>query len=98
VQGIETQRLEGKLDDETSGSAGFSEIKKRELLLLRDKPVFLDPQLLDFRVQRRAAMSASRDSTSFSGGSSGPLIQEETNCIRLFFSSRRVVHDRGACC
>src|SRR5580698_5132459 len=31
-------------------------------------------------------------------GNTGPFIQEETNCIRLFFSSRRVVHDRVACC
>jgi hypothetical protein len=50
MQSAETKGLEEKLDDEISGSAGFSGIKKRELLLLRDKPVFLDPQLLDFRV------------------------------------------------
>jgi hypothetical protein len=50
MQSIETKGVEEKLDDETSGSAGFSGIKKKELLLLRDKPVFLDPQLLDFPV------------------------------------------------
>jgi len=39
-----------------------------------------------------------QESTSFSRGNSGPLIQEETNPIRLFFPSRLVVHDRVACC
>jgi len=48
MRSTETKGLEEKLDDETSVSAGFSGIKKRDLLLLRDKPVFLDPQLLDF--------------------------------------------------
>ncbi len=48
MQSTETRGLEEKLDDETSASAGFSGIKKRGLLLLRDKLVFLDPQLLDF--------------------------------------------------
>jgi len=48
MKATETKGLEEKLDDETSVSAGFSGIKKRDLLLLRDKPVFLDPQLLDF--------------------------------------------------
>jgi len=56
MQSTETKGLEGKLDDETSVSAGFSGIKKRDLLL-RDKPVFLDPQLLDFPVRRRAGNS-----------------------------------------
>jgi hypothetical protein len=53
MQSTETKGLEEKLDDETSVSAGFSGIKKWDLLLLRDKPVFLDSQLLDFRVQSR---------------------------------------------
>jgi len=44
MQSTETKGLEEKLDDETSVSAGFSGIKKRDLLL-RDKPLFLDPQL-----------------------------------------------------
>jgi len=48
MQSTETQGLEEKLDDETSVSAGFSGIKKRDLLLLSDKSVFLDPQLPDF--------------------------------------------------
>ena len=60
MQSTETKGLEEKLDDETSVSAGFSGIKKRDLLLLRDKPVFLDLQLLDFRVQRRAGNSEFR--------------------------------------
>jgi hypothetical protein len=60
MQSTETKGLEEKLDDETSVSAGFSGIKKRDLLLLRDKPVSLDPQLLDFRVQRRAGNSQFR--------------------------------------
>jgi hypothetical protein len=38
----------------------FRELKRRTLLLLRDKPVFLDPQLLDFSVQRRAGNSEFR--------------------------------------
>src|SRR6267143_76936 len=42
IQSTETKGLEEKLDDETSGSAGFSGIKKRDLLLLRDKPVILE--------------------------------------------------------
>jgi hypothetical protein len=48
MQSTETKGLEEELDDETSVSAGVSGAKKRDLLLLRDKPVFLDPQLLDF--------------------------------------------------
>src|SRR6202011_3503254 len=36
------------------------ELKRRDLLLLRDKPVFLDPQLLDLRVQRRSGNSEFR--------------------------------------
>jgi hypothetical protein len=60
MQSTETKGVEEKLDDETSGSAGFSGIKKKDLLLLRDKPVFLDPQLLDFSVQRRAGNSEFR--------------------------------------
>src|SRR5258707_2647092 len=38
----------------------FRELKRRDLQLLRDKLVFLDPQLLDFRVQRRAGNSEFR--------------------------------------
>jgi hypothetical protein len=60
MQSTETKGVEEKLDDETSGSAGFSGIKKKELLLLKDKPVFLDPQLLDFPVQRGAGNSEFR--------------------------------------
>ena len=67
MQGTETKGLERKLDDENSGNAGFSGIKKRDLLLLRDKPVFLDPQLLDFRVQRRSGNSEFRCRTFWAG-------------------------------
>jgi hypothetical protein len=59
MQSTEMKGLEEKLDDETSVSAGFSGTKKRDPLL-RDKPVFLDPQQLDFRVQRRAGNSEFR--------------------------------------
>src|ERR1700752_2437579 len=45
----------------------FREPKKRDLLLLRDKPVFIDPQLLDFRVQRRAGNSEFRCRTFWAG-------------------------------
>jgi len=34
----------------------------------------------------------------FSRGSSGPCIQEETRCMRLFFSQRRIVHERVKVC
>jgi hypothetical protein len=48
MQTTETKRLEEKLDDENSGSADFSGVKRRALLLeLRDKLMFLDLQLLD---------------------------------------------------
>jgi hypothetical protein len=60
MQSTETKGLGEKLDDETSAPAGFSGINQSDLLLLRDKPVFLDPQLLDFRVQRRAGNSEFR--------------------------------------
>jgi hypothetical protein len=60
MQSTEKEGLEERLDDETSGSAEFPGIKKRDLLPLRDKPVFLDPQLLDFRVQRGAGNSEFR--------------------------------------
>ena len=53
-QNTEIKGVEGKLDDETSASAGFSGVKKECQLLLRDKLVFFDLQLLDFRIQRRA--------------------------------------------
>lgn len=48
MQSTEPKGLEERLDDETSASAGLSGIRKRDLPLLRDKPVFLDPQLLNF--------------------------------------------------
>ena len=71
MQSTETKGVEEKLDDETSGSAGFSGIKKKDLLLLRDKPVFLDPQLLNFRVQRGIPSFAAAPS----GPATFPLLQ-----------------------
>jgi hypothetical protein len=56
-QTTEIKGVEGKLDDETSGSAGFSGVKKEWRLALRDKLVLLDVQLLNLRVQRRAGNS-----------------------------------------
>ena len=57
MQTTEIKGVEGKLDDENSGSAEFWEVKKESRLLLRDKLVLLDVQLLDFRVQRRSGNS-----------------------------------------
>src|ERR1700674_5125590 len=67
MQSTEPKGLEERLDDETSASAEFSGIRKRDLPLLRDKPVFLDPQLLNFRVQRRAGNSEFRCRTFWAG-------------------------------
>ena len=67
MQSTETKGLEEKLDDGIPASAGFPGINKRDLLLLRDKPVFLDPQLLNFRVQRRSGNSEFRCRTFWSG-------------------------------
>src|SRR6202047_2027975 len=60
MQSTETEGLEEKLDDGTPASAGFPGIERRDLLLCRDKPLFVDPQLLNFRVQRRAGNSEFR--------------------------------------
>jgi len=54
MQTTEMKGVEGKLGDENSGSAEFSGVKKEWRLPLRDKPVLLDVQLLNFRVQRRS--------------------------------------------
>jgi hypothetical protein len=67
MQGAETKGLEGKFDDENSGSAEFWGDKKESRLLLRDKLVLLDVQLLDFRVQRRAGNSEFRCRTFWAG-------------------------------
>jgi hypothetical protein len=67
MQGAETKGLEGKLDDDNSGSAEFPGVKKESRLLLRDKLVLLDVQLLDFRVQRRAGNSEFRCRTFWAG-------------------------------
>jgi hypothetical protein len=67
MQSAETKGLEEKLDDGIPASAGFSGIKKRDLLLLRDKPVFLDAQLLNFRVQRRSGNSEFHCRTFWAG-------------------------------
>ena len=68
MQDTETKGLEEKLDDGTPASAGFSGVgKRRDLQLLRDKLVFLDLQLLDFRVQRRSGNSELRCRTFWAG-------------------------------
>src|SRR5882757_7776679 len=43
----------------------FRKLKRRDLLLLRDKLMFLDLQLLDLRVQRRSGNSEFRCRTSW---------------------------------
>jgi hypothetical protein len=57
MQTTEMKGVEGKLDDENSGSAEFPGVKKEWRLPLRDKLVLLDVQLLNFRVQRRSGNS-----------------------------------------
>ena len=59
-QNTEMKGVEWKLDDENSGSAEFTEVKKEWRLPLRDKLVLLDVQLLNFRVQRRPGNSEFR--------------------------------------
>ena len=66
MQSTETKGVEKKLNDGIPASAGFPGIERRDLLL-RDKPVFFDPQLLDFRVQRRAGNSQFRCRTLWAG-------------------------------
>ena len=48
MEPIENRQLEATSDDETSANADFSGVERRDLLLLRDKIVFLNLQLLDF--------------------------------------------------
>jgi hypothetical protein len=57
MQTTEMKGVEGKLDDENSGSAELAGVKKERRLPLRDKLVLLDVQLLNFRVQRRSGNS-----------------------------------------
>jgi hypothetical protein len=57
MQITEMKGVEGKLDDENSGSAEFKGVKKEWRLPLCDKLVLLDVQLLNFRVQRRSGNS-----------------------------------------
>ena len=67
MQNTETKGLEEKLDDGNPTSVGFPAIETRALLLLRDELVFLDPQLLNFRVQRRSGNSEFRCRTLWAG-------------------------------
>ena len=67
MQGAETKGLEEELDDGIPASAGFPGIKRRDLLLLRHEPMLLDPQLLNFRVQRRSGNSEFRCRTFWAG-------------------------------
>jgi hypothetical protein len=69
MQSTETKGLEEKWDDGNPTSAGFPGVERRALLLLRDKPVFLDPQLLNFRVQSRSGNSELRCRTFRAGDS-----------------------------
>ena len=48
MQATETEGLEGKLDDENSGTADFSGVEKESRLPLCEKLALLDFQLLDF--------------------------------------------------
>jgi hypothetical protein len=57
MQTTEMKGVDGKLDDENSGSAEFPEVKREGGLALRDKLVLVDVQLLNFRVQRRSGNS-----------------------------------------
>jgi hypothetical protein len=67
MQSTETKGPEEKLGDGIPATTGFPGIERRDLLLLRDEPVFLDPQLLDFRVQRRSGNSEFRCRTFWAG-------------------------------
>jgi hypothetical protein len=67
MQNTETKGLEEKLDDGNPTSVGFPAIETRALLLLRDELVFLDPQLLNFRFQRRPGNSEFRCRTLWAG-------------------------------
>jgi hypothetical protein len=57
TQITEMKGVRGNWDDENSGSAEFSGVKKEWRLTLRYKLVLLDVQLLNFRVQRRSGNS-----------------------------------------
>jgi hypothetical protein len=67
MQGTETKGLEEKLDGGNPTSVGFPAIERRDRLLRRDKPVLLDPQLLNFRFQRRPGNSEFRRRTFWAG-------------------------------
>jgi hypothetical protein len=54
MQTAEIKGVEGKLDDDNSGSAELPGVKNEWRLPLRHKLVLLDVQLLNFRVQRRS--------------------------------------------
>ena len=60
IQSTETKGLEEKWDDGNQTSVGFPAIERRDLILLGDISVFLDPQLLNFRFQRRPGNSEFR--------------------------------------
>jgi hypothetical protein len=52
IQSTERKGLGRKCDDENSGNAEFSAVRRESWLLLRGEFVLLDIQLLDFRIQR----------------------------------------------
>ena len=67
IQSTETKGLEEKWDDGNQTSVGFPAIERRDLILLGDISVFLDPQLLNFRFQRRPGNSEFRCRTFWAG-------------------------------
>ncbi len=67
IQSTETKGLEEKWDDGNQTSVGFPAIERRDLILLGDISVFLDPQQLNFRFQRRPGNSEFRCRTFWAG-------------------------------
>ena len=61
MEGTESKGLKGKIADEASERDEFSE-SERNRLRLGDKPVFLDLQQFDLRVQRGTGNSKFRGS------------------------------------
>ena len=53
MQTTEMKGVEGKLDDENSGSAEFPGVSKEWRLPLRDKLVLLDVQLLNPKFRKK---------------------------------------------
>ena len=69
MQATETEGLEGKLDDENSGTADLSGVERESRLPLCEKLVLLDLQLLGF-----FESSVEQGILSFAAAPSGPAI------------------------